>query len=444
MAIPDSLGAVGDVIRDAVTAIAHDIAGAITAGAKAAGKAAGAVAGGKPPKDGAFVPNPFLPEAFAASEYVPSDDPNDVAKENANRVAYNKQEAKRYNEHQEKEAARKAAHEKSEAERKKAHDAKAKAAAKTPSPVSEDKGRTSLKQLGALIGGLAGPAGMALSALGPLSNVFTMFSDVVGTVKDAITSSFSSMIAVMSSPIDVINSLGNAVGNLTRLANPGQFERFGLAIRDATAALGQSMEPLMESFIVIARMVGDEMARLAPSIEPAMAAFGEMAVAFTNMLMPAMELLGPVLGLYATYWKELAEIMNLLVSPMRQLVKLFADLLGITELVDKSRDNSRSAMGSAVRNFSLSTSAADLQKTAAARALSTGPSMREKVESATVQLPKLLEDILKEVKLGIAAVDAFLKSIKPMSDKELEDNGLDGGILGRIEGYLAQGLARFL
>jgi phage-related protein len=286
--------------------------------------------------------------------------------------------------------------------------------------------------------GKTGGSGGISGALG----VLNVLSQVDAPLK-ILTNTFKSFISVVASPIEAINSLGHAVGNLTRLANPGQFQRFTLVMNDAFAALGKSMEPLMESLITIGKMIGDTFAALQPTLTPLMAALGQLSIALAGALLPAVQLLVPYLQYLTAYWVKISEIITALISPMRKFVEILLDIFGVTQDAKRGFDPSRSAAGSAVRNFKFSSSGDDLQKENAIKAFSNGQSIQEQVNAAQVSLPKIMNDILTAVKNGVDIVDKFISALSPKSDKQLSDLGLDSGAGGRIEAYLAQLLYQF-
>jgi hypothetical protein len=232
--------------------------------------------------------------------------------------------------------------------------------------------------------------------------------------------------------------LANSIGNFTEKSNPAQFQRLTLVMNDMTAALGVSLEPLMESFISIGKKIGDTFAGMQPVLTPLAAAFGSLAETFVGMLLPVVENLAVPLAYVAEIFKGIAEVMQELISPLRQYLEIMLDLFGLTSVKNAAFDKNRSAVGSAARNFRFVSSGDELQRNNAISALRGAPSMQEKAQAAQVELPGVLKDILAAMKEAIKVLDSFLKALAPMTDKERSDLGLDEGMAGKIEGILAK------
>lgn len=239
--------------------------------------------------------------------------------------------------------------------------------------------------------------------------------------------------------VDVaFKALTSTVGNFTEKSNPAQFQRMTLVMNDMTAALGVSLEPLMESFITIGKMIGDTFAGLQPVLSPIAAAFGSIAETLAALILPAVESLAAPLAYVGEIFKGLADVVKDLIDPMKKFLDIMLDLFGLTGTQNAVFDKNRSAVGTAARNFRFMSSGDELQKNNAIQALRGAPSMQEKVQAAQVELPGVLKEILNSMKEAIKVLNDFLTAIKPMSEKELSDLGLDSGAAGKIEGILAK------
>lgn len=67
-----------------------------------------------------------------------------------------------------------------------------------------------------------------------------------------------------------IEEAAKPIESLVRVANPAQADAFARAIRDAYGVIGRSLIPVMQSFTVVARKMGDVMAGLEPVVAPTM------------------------------------------------------------------------------------------------------------------------------------------------------------------------------
>jgi phage-related minor tail protein len=235
--------------------------------------------------------------------------------------------------------------------------------------------------------------------------------------------------------------LTSTLSGFVNKSNPGQMTRFSIALDDTLAALGRSFEPLMESVIRIIGMVGDTFAGFEPVLRPIAAAIGSIGETLTRIFLDDIEKFAVPLALVATLFKTVAEVVAELADPLRKLGDIIVDILGLTDMKNAAFNRNARAAGSAARNYKIFSSGDELQKANALQAIRTGPSMQERVQDATIELPKLLRDLIDAIKSAIKTISDFLSAISPMSNKELGDLGLDSGPLGRIEGIMAKVLS---
>ena len=280
-----------------------------------------------------------------------------------------------------------------------------------------------------------------------------------------VSQTFAGFVTNLSAPIQAVQTMGQALGQFTALSNPGQFAVFQRTMADAFAALGKGLEPLMSFMIRLGQFVGDTFAKFSPvlaAVSGGLAAAGDMMLKiFGDVLVTTLTALTPVFDVIISLFKDfypvfvalqpvfllvvgtvklLANALQVVLWPFNQVIKVL-QALGI---VGKSFNPNASSKGAAAQQFSVSTSADEVQRQMATAALSSSGEMEEdpakKVPGILEQIyaflakfsgdiPKMLKDAFMEF------VDAVIQGIKDAAKAPFQ-SGYDAaeGLLNTVRG----------
>lgn len=231
----------------------------------------------------------------------------------------------------------------------------------------------------------------------------------LGTVMSpvtAMTGAVKKFAQSLGAPIAAIAELGDTLGQMVGKSNPAMMEMFGIAMNDTMAALGRSMEPLVQGLTVAMEMLGDAFAGLEPSLKPVFEGISKMAKIYAELLVPVMQILSPLLDMYAVYLEALAAVMTEVVKVVAKMTEKFLEFFGVVSHFDKSKKGK----GSAVRSFGITTSGDELQRRNAVKALS-GSTNKEKVEEVVVEIPGWIQKIIDKLKDILEAISGFIDKI---------------------------------
>src|SRR5947209_4331851 len=130
---------------------------------------------------------------------------------------------------------------------------------------------------------------------------FDGLTKAVGVATGAVTSGFGALAAgaqaltaSLAASLQAIQQFGNEIGGLVRLANPGAFQQFQVAMMDAWAVLGGMLTPVMLGLTVLGRAVGDQLARLTPVVQPMFDKIGQAIANIAEGAGPIVEGLAPL------------------------------------------------------------------------------------------------------------------------------------------------------
>lgn len=231
------------------------------------------------------------------------------------------------------------------------------------------------------------------SKLASIPNQFTEVANSIVSLKDAFIGAFTAFTKVISLPIDAIGDLGNAIGKFVKLSNPALLERFNLRIEDAMAAIGRGFEPMLIALTQSMMKLGDEFAKLKPATTEAFTALGQVTTAFVDSLLPLFKEMAPLIIMQARIWGLMATALTKIGSPLVGLIKIM-ERAGLINLGRNGYDPNQSALNGAVRSHRIVTSADELQRETASKALST-VTANDPVKQATIETPNKLDMILQ-------------------------------------------------
>lgn len=154
--------------------------------------------------------------------------------------------------------------------------------------------------------------------------------------------------------IDWVAAAAAPIERLVRVANPGIADAFGYAMNDAFGVVGRSLIPVMESFIRMARKVGDVMAGLEPVFRPAINAIAQLVDAIGQEFVAHIARSAPFFEALATVITRVAQATTVLVRVLGEALNRFGEFisriyrtLGFT---GESFDPKRSSFGAAARH----------------------------------------------------------------------------------------------
>jgi hypothetical protein len=185
-----------------------------------------------------------------------------------------------------------------------------------------------------------------------------------------------------------------AVRGVVALASPGTAERFDLALKDATAVVGQALTPVLEQATSIVRLFGDILATILPSAAEFREALAPISD-FLNDLRDALGSIAPVIHeVLVEGLKILGAALRTVILPFRILAKIIEGLFGGAEAL-------KTSMGAAVRNVSFQSAesfAKQVNLAAFKSGIGTGKGPLDKIGDTVAQINKTLDDIRDWVK----------------------------------------------
>lgn len=173
--------------------------------------------------------------------------------------------------------------------------------------------------------------------------VGSLASNMTGRLARALTM-FIDWVAAAAAPIE----------RLVRVANPGIADAFGLAMNDAFGVVGRSLIPVMESFIRLARKVGNVMAGLEPVFQPAINALSQLIDVIGEQFVQNITSRAPVFEMLATVMMRVAQAATVLVRVWGEMLnvvgKLASGFLRAYGFDGSSFNPKASAVGAAARH----------------------------------------------------------------------------------------------
>jgi len=213
---------------------------------------------------------------------------------------------------------------------------------------------------GAASGGIAGAftgssaasnaiAGLA-GSIGNLERVGQAATHSVTQLAGAVTGKLGQALTMW---IGFVEQAAKPIESLVRVANPAIANAFGRAVSDAYGVVGRMLIPIMNAFTGVARKVGDVMAALEPTFQPAINAIAKLVEVIGNEFVkaarehaPVFEAMAEVITRVAEAASTAAKVLGFLVRTFNNVFQMIARIAGFT---GRSMDNNRSAVGAAAR-----------------------------------------------------------------------------------------------
>ncbi len=196
-------------------------------------------------------------------------------------------------------------------------------------------------------GRMVAQLGQAVGLLGQQAKQTTNW---VGGLASKMTGELAKSLTLL---IDVVGQAAAPIERLVRVANPAMADAFGRAMSDAYGVVGRLLLPVMESFIGVARKVGDVMAGFEPVFEPAINAVAKLVEVVGDEFVRALKDDAPIFELLADVFQGAVERATALVRIVGELTHVFREaattilrLLGF----GKGFDPSQTAVGAAARH----------------------------------------------------------------------------------------------
>lgn len=194
------------------------------------------------------------------------------------------------------------------------------------------------------------------------STAFDGLTKAAGIATGAVTSGFGAMAAgalalnsQLAAPLEAIQQFGDQISGLVRLANPGAFQQFQIAMMDAWAVLGGQLTPVLQGLTILGRAVGDNLAKLTPVVQPLFDKLGQGIANIAAGVGPVVEALAPPLELFIDLLGQLTDWFSrgigLWQGIVSEVVKTINSLFGLTSKRFKPDADSQ---GAAVRGVSVS------------------------------------------------------------------------------------------
>jgi hypothetical protein len=159
----------------------------------------------------------------------------------------------------------------------------------------------------------------------------------------------------MAAPLAAIQSFGDQIGSLVRLANPGVWQQFQVAMLDAWAVLGGQLTPVLQGLTILGRAVGDNLAKLTPVVQPLFDKLGQGIANIAAGVGPVVEGLAPLVEVFIDVMGQLTEWFSRSIGVWQGIVsevlKTINSMFGLTSKRFKPDADSN---GAAVRGVSVS------------------------------------------------------------------------------------------
>lgn len=219
----------------------------------------------------------------------------------------------------------------------------------------------------------------------PVTAAGGLFAKLAKEITD-VNAPMSAAIANLNSFNKAATSLGGAIGEFVRAANPAVFQRFSFAVRDLQASIGLALMPAMDAATKIVRGLADVFFAVAQPIAKLMDAvlkplgeivttlvntFGPVLNIFGQLVTVAAEVVAPFAKLLASFiqivalpieivFRVLARVLEVLLIPLRLIAAVFNFVVdAISGFIKRIRglfgfkDTSGSSVGAAATNASL-------------------------------------------------------------------------------------------
>lgn len=221
--------------------------------------------------------------------------------------------------------------------------ASAKAAASTASPTSGIQ-----TAISSLVRGLQESAGiLATSALqAGKSLVDKVGSGVAAPFKQAgsmIEGVGGRLVNAFANPMAAFKDLSGLVLNFVQAVNPGAILGFNMAMRDATAVIGQALAPVMTIATEVVREWANTLAPIARQMAPLFAqiarAFGDMFISQIRLLFTYFQILMPIIKSLLIVLSGLARIVTAVNEGLMVIISGFLGSFdGVEDMVQKVVD----------------------------------------------------------------------------------------------------------
>lgn len=250
-----------------------------------------------------------------------------------------------------------------------------------------------------------------------LEHSLKQFPGHILKVKESITSTAKIWLDAMSSPIDTVKELGDAVSKFVRLSNPALVKMFEYRVENTFATIGRTLEPILQALTRSAEKVGDAFAKLRPALDPIGEALSGIIDDLSDQLVPAARELAPWIKMAADQMGLLALNVKMVLGPMMAL----QDILGtIPKLLYPGGFDEAAKSGVAAREPRRISSAEEFQREQAKNALqaSYGGDKPKTTESLLDQIYEFLKQNLSKAAIRQVVVDAInaLKQSIPGSE----------------------------
>lgn len=165
--------------------------------------------------------------------------------------------------------------------------------------------------------GALGTAQQVLTA--PVTAASGLFSKLAKDITD-INAPFSAMLANLNSFQKAATSVGSALGEFVKAANPAVFQQFAFIVRDLQASIGIALVPALNFVGTVLRSLADIFYTVATPIaklvDAVLKPLGEIVVSVLNAF-------GPLLDMFGQILKVVAEV----VAPFAKLIAIFVKIL---------------------------------------------------------------------------------------------------------------------
>jgi hypothetical protein len=196
---------------------------------------------------------------------------------------------------------------------------------------------------------------VAATAFDGLSKATSVATGAITSGLGALTAGAQALTQSLSAPLAAIQSFGNEIGGLVRLANPGAFHQFQIAMQDAWAVLGGQLTPVLQGLTILGRAVGDNLAKLTPVVQPLFDKIGQGIANIAEGVGPIIEGLAPLVEVFIDVMVELTDWFTKGVALWQGIVaEVLETINSLFGLTSKRFNKDADDRGAAVRGVGVS------------------------------------------------------------------------------------------